>query len=200
MNSSLSLLATASSILSACLLLSSCSDDPGSPNDPGDGSGGETAGTGGDASSGGSGAGGTGTGGTQGPVYSAGYQTLIDVLSGYKIDRPDYSCAAADCHSGGHDHSDVPLRLVQDGGLYAELTTHVSVKCGNIKAVEPGDPENSALLKVLTRGCDENILPDEEPVPLMPYGCEKTEWDNSCVADEYIDAIEEWILNGAPEF
>jgi|SRR5690606_27848708 len=204
MNRSLSLLFSASSVLGAGLLLASCSDDPGTTDNQDDGSGGETAGSGGTAAggtgSGGTGTGGTGTGGTQGPVYSAGYQKLRDVLSGYMIDRPDYSCASADCHSGGHEHSDVPLRLVQDDQLYMELLTHVSVKCGNIPAVDPGNPEGSALIKVLTQGCDENLLPGEEPIPLMPYGCEKTEFDNSCVADEHIVVIEEWILNGAPEF
>jgi hypothetical protein len=199
MNSKITFVTTASSLICASLLLASCSDDPGSSGDgdgDGDGSGGEDAGTGGSSTGGAD----TGAGGTQEITYSTGYQTLRDVLSGYKIDRPDYSCASADCHSGGHDHSAVPLRLVQDEQLYMELLTHMSVKCGNIPVVDPGNPEGSALVKVLTEGCDENLNPDEEPIPLMPYGCEKTEWDNSCVADEYVTAIEEWILAGAPEF
>ncbi len=194
MNKPLSLLISVSSLLSAGFFLASCGAELG----PADGE--EEDGTGGGslAGSGGTGSGGTGTGGGTHEFVS--FQTLKDVLSGYRIDRPDYSCASSDCHSGGHDHSDVPLRLVEDEGLYAELTTHVSVKCGNIKVVEPGDPANSALIKVLRGGCDDNVIPPDKPTPRMPFGCEETEWENSCVAYDYIDAIEAWIAKGAPEF
>jgi hypothetical protein len=201
--------------LTSLILVSACASDLGEPEGDGDsGTGGDAAGTGGVPGTGGTGTGGiSGTGGAEGTtggangsggapevVYSAGFQALRDVLTGYKIGRPDYSCASSDCHSGGHDHSDVPLRLVQDEGLYAELTTHISVKCGNVKAVEPGDPANSAIIKVLTVGCDENITPPDAAIPRMPYGCTENEFENTCVADEYIATIEQWILDGAPEF
>jgi hypothetical protein len=94
----------------------------------------------------------------------------------------------------------VPLRLVEDEALYTELTTHISVKCGNLKVVEPGDPASSAIIKVLQEGCGDLLMEGESPLPRMPYGCEETEWENTCVADEHIAAIEQWILDGAPQF
>lgn len=93
----------------------------------------------------------------------------------------------------------VPLRLVQDEGLYAELTSHVSAKCGNLKAVEPGSPESSAILKVLKEGCAD-VTPPDEPIPRMPFGCVQNEFENTCVDDAHIATIEQWIADGAPEF
>lgn len=194
-------------------LLSACASDLGSPDgQEEDGTGGDSAFSGG-AGTGGAGTGGTGTGtggagtggdsaGTGGApevTYHPGYQALLDVLSGFRIGRPDYSCASSDCHSGGHDHSAVPLRLVEDADLYTELTTHVSVKCGNLKTVEPGVPAESALVKVLKEGCTD-VVPPDAPIPRMPYDCVQNEFENTCVADEHIAAIEQWILDGAPQF
>lgn len=202
--------------LTSLTLISSCASNLGDGDDPGDdgtggdslATGGDSPGTGGDVGTGGGvGSGGVlgsggdaGTGGDAGVMYSAGYQALLDVLSGVRIGRPDYSCASSDCHSGGHDHSAVPLRLVEDADLYTEITTHVSVKCGNLKVVEPGDPANSALLKVLKEGCDDNLTPPETPIPRMPYDCVENEFENTCVADEHIVTIEQWIAEGAPQF
>lgn len=190
--------------LTSLTLFSSCASHLGDGDDPGgDGTGGDAGGTGGDpgtggvVGTGGAGTGGAGTGGDPGVVYSAGYQALLDVLSGVRIGRPDYSCASSDCHSGGHDHSAVPLRLVEDADLYTEITTHVSVKCGNLKVVEPGDPANSALIKVLREGCDD--VP-AATIPRMPYDCVENEFENTCVAEEHIVTIEQWIAAGAPEF
>lgn len=193
-------------LAAALPLLSACASDLGSPEgEETDGTGGDSAFSGG-AGSGGAGTGGAGTGGDSAgsggapaALYHPGYQALLDVLSGVRIGRPDYSCASADCHSGGHDHSAVPLRLVEDADLYAELTTHISVKCGNLKVVEPGVPANSALLKVLKEGCAD-VTPPEAPIPRMPYDCVQNEFENTCVADEHIVTIEQWILDGAPQF
>lgn len=180
-----------------------CSAQVGSPAE--DGAGGSTS-SGGWSSSGSGGSGDTssggmgdpldpGTGGGTPAVIDPSFETLKFVISGY---RPDINCAAADCHSGGHEHSNVPLRLVPDDQLYTQLTTHISVKCGNIPVVDPGNPEGSALVKVLKGPCEE-VVPPEEPIPRMPYGCFENEWENNCVEDAYIDAIEQWIANGAPE-
>src|SRR5690606_36934762 len=176
-----------------------CSGDLGAPAEDG---GGGSPGAGGWTSSGSGGSGNASTGGTSDPgsggtpaVTEQSFATLKFGISGY---RPDINGAASDCHSGGHEHSDVPLRLVPDEQLYAEITTHISKKCGNIPVVNPGSPETSALVKVLRGPCEE-VVPPEEPIPRMPYGCFENEWENNCVEDAYIDAIEQWIANGAPE-
>ncbi len=219
MNKARTLLISIGSIASVSFL-PSCASELGSPDDGdatatgGDvGTGGDSVGTGGDPlGSGGLGTGGTGTGsgpstggagtgGDPGVTYHPGFQAFMDVLSGVRIGRPDYSCASSDCHSGGHDHSAVPLRLVEDADLYTEVTTHVSVKCGNLKAIEPGSPETSAIVKVLREGCDDNIIVGMEmPIPRMPYDCVENEFENTCVAEEHIVAIEQWIAAGAPQF
>ncbi len=201
-------------LLSTLVFAPACSGDPGSqedassggaastggvPGNPNVGAGGGTTGgaggTGGSGGSGGGSTGGTGSGGDVGADIDPSFETLKFVISGY---RPDVNCAASDCHSGGHDHSAVPLRLVPDDDLYAELLSHVSVKCGDMPVVDPGNPANSALVKLL-RGPCEDVVPPEKPIPRMPHGCFENEWENNCVEEAYIAAIEEWIANGAPE-
>lgn len=191
----------ASVALIALALASACSGEAEPPDDTSTGgasSGGSSnpgvGGTGGTAA-GGTSSGGSGTGGDVGIVIEPSFETLKLVISGH---RPDVNCAASDCHSGGHDHAAVPLRLIVDDELYTELTTHVSVKCGNMPVVDPGHPENSALVKLLKGPC-EDVDPPEKPIPRMPYGCFEDEWENNCIADEYIAAIEQWIADGAPE-
>jgi hypothetical protein len=173
-----------------------------SAGDSGTGGGSGAAGSGGmspdagiTAGSGGSGAGGGDGGSTGISDIDPTFETLKFVMNGY---RPDINCAASDCHSGGHDHSAVPLRLVDDDQLHQELLTHTSAKCGNIPAVDPGNPENSALLRLLKGPCGEPA-DAENFIPRMPFGCFEDEWENNCVSDEYIAAIEQWIARGAPE-
>ena len=198
-------------LLSALVFAPGCSGDPESQEDASSGGatstggvpggpivatgGGTTGGAGGTGGSGGGSTGGTGSGGDVAVEVEASFETLKFIISGY---RPDINCAASDCHSGGHEHSAVPLRLVPDEGLYEELLSHVSVKCGNMPVVDPGNPANSALVTRL-RGPCEDVAPPEKPIPRMPYGCFENEWENNCVEDAYIAAVEQWIANGAPE-
>jgi len=90
---------------------------------------------------------------------------------------------------------ELPLLVVSDQ-LYTELTTYVSVECGNIPIVTPGNPAQSALIKLLKAPCDDGI---GEPIPRMPNGCTEDEFGNTCVPDEYIAAIEQWVASGAPQ-
>ncbi len=97
-------------------------------------------------------------------------------------------CNGADCHGpGGPNIFQLPVS--DDAALYMSLTTHVSVDCGNIPVVTPGDPSKSALVKVLNGPCSANV-------PQMPNGC--TPADDNCVPPDYIAAISTWIANGAP--
>lgn len=101
-------------------------------------------------------------------------------------------CVASDCHGG--THMELPLLVVNDQ-LYTELTTHVSVACGNIPLVTPSNPEQSALVKILKGPC--GVPPDD--IPRMPNGCIEDEFGSTCVPNDYIAAIEQWVRNGAPQ-
>lgn len=96
-------------------------------------------------------------------------------------------CAAAPCHAvGGMAPPGNPLTLQNTPDLYANLTAYVARDCGNLRLVNPGKPEESALLKILKGPCG--------AVPRMPYMCS----DDACIPDEYIAAISQWIANCAP--
>jgi hypothetical protein len=97
-------------------------------------------------------------------------------------------CAAAPCHAvGGMAPPGNPLTLQDTAELYATMTSYVARDCGNIKLVNPGKPEESALLKILKGPCG--------AVPRMPYMCS----DDACIPDDYIAAISQWIATCAPE-
>jgi hypothetical protein len=101
------------------------------------------------------------------------------------------TCAAAPCHGvNGMAPPGKPLELPtnDDQKLYTNLTTYVSAACNNTKLVTPGKPEQSALLTILTGPCG--------MTPRMPYGCTTEAAD--CIPDEYIEAVKQWIMSGAP--
>ena len=67
------------------------------------------------------------------------------------------------------------------------LTSYVSAGCGDIKLVNPGKPDESALLKILKAPCG--------ATPRMPYMCS----GDACIPDDYIAAISQWVANCARE-
>jgi hypothetical protein len=151
------------------------------PSGGGTGTGGTGGGTGVAApSSGGAGTmgnGGSGGGGDAIPPTFATLQLVIMALG----------CDGSDCHSGSEFN---PLDLVRDQDLYMNLTTTIAEKCENLPIVDPGNPDGSALMKVITGPCGD--------LPQMPAGCVPGE-GGGCVPPEYIAAIEQWITDGAPE-
>ena len=97
-------------------------------------------------------------------------------------------CASAPCHAaGGMAPPDNPLTLQDTPALYATMTSYVASACGNIKLVNPGKPDESALIKILQGPCG--------AVPRMPYMCS----GEACIPDDYIAALSQWIANCAPE-
>ena len=95
-------------------------------------------------------------------------------------------CNGSDCH--GHPGND--LNLIPTGDeLYEILTTTVAEKCENLPVVNPGDPENSALVRLLKGPCGE--------LPQMPDGCIQDQ--GSCLPPQYVKAVEDWIAAGAPK-
>jgi len=125
----------------------------------------------------------SGGSGNTGSTIDPSWATIKAVLTGT---HPP--CNAADCHGpGGPNIFQLPVN--DDAALYTSLTGHVSVDCGNIPVVTPGDPSKSALVKVLNGPCSAKV-------PQMPNGC--TPADGNCLEPEYIAAVTTWVANGAP--
>ncbi len=121
------------------------------------------------------------------PAIPATFETVKLVLGGGGGIMP---CSAAPCHGvNGVAPPDDPLELppMNDQQLYANLTTYRSKACNNAKLVEPGKPEESALIMILKGPCG--------MTPRMPYGCSAEAGD--CIPDEYITEVARWIANGA---
>ena len=91
-------------------------------------------------------------------------------------------------HHFPHGGLQYPVR--DPARLYEVLTHHISVECGNIPVVTPGDPQKSALMKVLKGPCSDKV-------PQMPNGCRPEQ--GNCVPENYVAAIERWITLGAPK-
>lgn len=153
-----------------------------------------TASTGGGTSSGSSGgittttAGAGGTGSVTTDTSTTGTTMIEPSFDTLKLVIDYASCAAADCH-GGNEFNELDLRITDQ--LYTELTTTMSADCGNIPVLTPGNPAQSALVMLLKGPCGE--------LERMPRGCIQNEFENNCVPDEYITAIEQWVAMGAPQ-
>jgi hypothetical protein len=142
---------------------------------------------GGKAAGGGSGgeacvpSGATGGSGAIPPTFA----TVKLVLGGGGAIMP---CASAPCHAtGGMEPPDKPLSLQNTSTLYSDMLSYVASDCNNLKLVNPGKPDQSALVSILTGPCG--------TAPRMPYMCS----DDACIPPEYIAAISQWIANCAPE-
>lgn len=108
------------------------------------------------------------------------------------------NCSGSDCHGGVEYRVDFRDDPMIAESLYQRLTTWYSDLCG-MNVVTPGQPENSALLKVLTEGCGTVYDMCEigtECIPRMPLNCED---GYDCIPPDYVEAVRQWIANGAPE-
>jgi hypothetical protein len=96
---------------------------------------------------------------------------------------------ASPCHGvGGGGLNPLEMPMKDDGALMRVLESTMSPDCGNIPIIKPGDPANSAMVKVLAGPCSTTV-------PQMPYGCDPT--SNNCVPADYQKAISDWIAGGA---
>lgn len=95
----------------------------------------------------------------------------------------DLGCSATICHGGCLD-----FVLLDDSLLYDKLMNTVVPECENNPLITPGQPEASALYRLISGGC-----PDLQQ---MPNGCIE---GDSCVPTEWRDRISQWITNGAPQ-
>ncbi len=126
-------------------------------------------------------------GGTTTPPAT--FATVRQVVQGGGPTGAIDTCVLAPCHDVGGFAPPPPaqnLVLRDDANLYHTLTTYVSAGCGNVPLVNPGKPDQSALVRALTgTNCKYK----------MPLGCTDEHcWDAGTIA-----AISQWIANCAPE-
>jgi len=151
------------------------------------------AGTGG-AATGGVGTGGAGTGGTAATLNCNQPETLPRTYAAVLQCVIKPGCATSICHGGTESlllidtWENFPRR--PDHSTYDTLADtllnqHI-MRCADSPLVDPGHPENSALIKALSRAC-------EDPEWGMPDGCHET----PCAPQGYLDFIGEWIAMGA---
>ncbi|WP_437587570.1 hypothetical protein [Sorangium sp. So ce1000] len=123
------------------------------------------------ASSGGDG-GSTGSGSEIEPTF----ETLQFVIQN--------ACFGSGCHNDGMNR----LNLMIDGELHMRVGSHITKNCGAL--VNPDNPEESALIKILEGSCG--------ATPRMPLEC-VNDGDSKCIPPEYIQALAQWIADGAQE-
>lgn len=95
------------------------------------------------------------------------------------------------CHEEG---GDLPQVFKNDETLHDTLLTKTIERCENRVLVKPGDPEESALFRVLSG------LPCGT-VSRMPSGCYASDDPdlNSCTVPSDLERIRLWIAAGAPK-
>ena len=93
------------------------------------------------------------------------------------------TCARSGCHSAGSASGGLSLA---DGDSFGELVGTASSEAPTLNRVEAGDPDNSYLLNKL-RGTAGDVGGTDTQMPL----------GEAALSDEEIEAIEEWITNGA---
>lgn len=161
------------------------------------GSGGASS-TGGATTSGSTGTGGAGT--TGGPVIcndpdeNSALEPTFATFKAMMVASPNGPCSASDCH-GVNDVHPEKLVLEDDAGLLDRMKTHVAHRCNDLLVIQPGQPENSALVRALNGECTDATT--GMALPRMPGGCNPEECN--CFYPSWMAAIEAWIAAGAPD-
>ncbi|MET0791011.1 MAG: hypothetical protein ABW061_05775 [Polyangiaceae bacterium] len=94
-------------------------------------------------------------------------------------------CSGSNCHFGGKNHLQVGKTADQ---LYSYMIGFTTLECG--KLIDTANPSQSALVKYLRGPCGS--------IERMPQFKCVDDTDEPCVPASYIQAIEQWIANGAP--
>lgn len=165
-------------LLLAALFACACTDS--GPDVPGGGSGG----SGGGAGMHGAGAG--GSSGMAGGVSGSG-STPAPGTFGAVAEIMHQNCGAPACHGGGPDGQE--LIYTNPATLHNVLMTTSVESCGPAFLVKPGDPANSALIKLPNWDCT-----DQSGGPfVMPQGC----IEDPCLTAPELSSITAWIMAGA---
>jgi hypothetical protein len=153
------------------------------PAPPAVGTGGNGGGTGGSSGTGGgSGTGGSGSGGAG--MVSCGGASGADLANfGAVRDVVGFYCGGSGCHNDTTQPT-----IVDDASLYTTLTTYKAQLCGGRVLVKPCEPEESAFYLAQKGDC-------APALDRMPLGCSV----DTCVPDNYLEGIRQWIADGAPE-
>lgn len=93
------------------------------------------------------------------------------------------TCARSGCHSATSASGGLSLA---EGDSFGELVGTASSEVPTLDRVEAGDPDNSYLLHKL-RGTAGDVGGTDTQMPL----------NGSALSEDEIEAIEEWITNGA---
>lgn len=107
--------------------------------------------------------------------------------------NPSATCAASDCHGESDIHPE-KLVLQDEAGLLDRMKTHVAHRCKDLLVVQPGEPQNSALVLALKGECTDA---EGKALPRMPAGCREA--DCNCFYPSWMNLIEDWIAAGAPD-
>ncbi|WP_438003758.1 hypothetical protein WME89_33515 [Sorangium sp. So ce321] len=173
--------------------LAGCSDTPDDTGAGGDGGAGgsdsgstsASASTSSGVGSGGSGVTGSTSVSTSGVGGSTGSGSGVEpTFETVKFVIENVTCFGAGCHNDEMNRLDLQV----DGDLHARLTSHMTEDCGPL--VDTANPQESALIKVLKGPCGST--------PRMPLEC-INDGDAKCVPDDYIEAMTQWIADGAKE-
>lgn len=199
------LVATSVVVASLVNALLACSGTPPEPGETGglssggglSAGGGVAAGGGGAAGSGGQAAGGVASGGTSGSSGAGG--TPDGGSFAVTEERIGFSCGNSICH-GGTEMLCLAKDVDRTGGegsfcvpgttLYETLLETKVGPCGGLPLVDPGKPETSAILLLMTRQCEELVMPADCPPEDQGYP--------NCWPDYAIAELAAWIASGAP--
>jgi hypothetical protein len=97
-------------------------------------------------------------------------------------------CGLPLCHGGAAPQQG--LNFTDMATLRTTLTTRMVTECGNELLVAPGDPANSALLKLPIWKC----MDSSGAAFVMPQGC----IEDQCLSDSELATFQAWIAAGAP--
>jgi hypothetical protein len=154
------------------LVAGACSDPD--PVEAGSGGAGGTAGLSGSAGKAAAGAG--GAAGAAGPGT---FGAVAEIMR--------QNCGLSACHGGGPESQELVYTNVAT--LHSVLTTTIVSECNNNPLVMPGDPVNSALIKLPNWDCTD---PSGGPF-VMPQGC----IEDPCLPPAELASITAWIMAGA---
>jgi hypothetical protein len=146
-------------------------------------------GTGGAGGTGGAAAG--GLGGSAGALAAAGSSSAgmapVPGTFGAVAEIMRQNCGLPACHGGGVEGQDLVYTDIST--LHNVLLTTIVPECMGNPLVKPGDPANSALLKLPNWDCTD---PSGGPF-VMPQGC----IDDPCLQPAELSSITAWIMAGA---
>jgi hypothetical protein len=115
-------------------------------------------------------------------VYPATFATFKEAINSFT------GCTSSDCHGTGN-HTGLDLQT--EAGFLDRITTGTTAKCGGRKFIEPGNPDESAIVKAMEGTC--------EMLERMPRACIEEEFSSNCMSPDYVASIRAWIAAGATE-